>query len=330
MADAGFQNAGIPSAAKGTPGGVASLDENGKVPAEQSQVESVNGQSGPVALTHSDVGADAAGTALSYVDAHAAETVGVHGIADVTALVVKTDARLPQAAGQAPPVTTSLEARWDASSAGSLILDANGNVQQWNDLSGNGHHANNGTASGRPGLQRRLGGVSIPTFTTAGQSFQALWITNPGTLPFDGASVVFLVGFNGNNVTTTNVLSWGSSSSNNHRAFIAQSNSLVFRPNAVVASQHTVTQLYSNQPFLAATKITATTTTAQPYQGVWKGAAATGLTAFTNNTPTTGSIGFYNGTAFVGAFAEILIYKADLTDAQIESVLVHLANKWGV
>ena len=63
---------------------------------------------------------------------------------------------------------------------------------------------------------------------------------------------------------------------------------------------------------------------------MWKGAAATGLTAFTNNTPTTGSIGFYNGTAFVGAFAEILIYKADLTDAQIESVLVHLANKWGV
>lgn len=45
----------------------------------------------------SDVGADATGTAASAVSAHAAVTTSVHGIADTSALVVTTDARLSDA-----------------------------------------------------------------------------------------------------------------------------------------------------------------------------------------------------------------------------------------
>ncbi|MDH2424765.1 hypothetical protein [Sphaerisporangium sp. TRM90804] len=61
-------------------------------------VDSVNGESGTVTLSASDVGADAAGTAVAAVAAHSADTTSVHGISNTAALETTT--------GSAAKVTT--------------------------------------------------------------------------------------------------------------------------------------------------------------------------------------------------------------------------------
>ncbi len=60
-------------------------------------VDSVNGETGAVVLDAADVGADPSGTAATAVTVHTADTTAVHGIADTSALVVTSDARLSDA-----------------------------------------------------------------------------------------------------------------------------------------------------------------------------------------------------------------------------------------
>lgn len=75
----------IDQSEKGQPGGVATLDASGKVPESQlpelpSPVTSVNGKTGDVVLTASDVGAETPAGAQAKVDAHASRTDNPHSV----------------------------------------------------------------------------------------------------------------------------------------------------------------------------------------------------------------------------------------------------------
>lgn len=75
----------IPMSQKGQPNGVATLDSTGKVPSSQlpdiaAPVTSVNGKTGDVILTATDVGAETPSGAQSKVDAHASRTDNPHGV----------------------------------------------------------------------------------------------------------------------------------------------------------------------------------------------------------------------------------------------------------
>jgi hypothetical protein len=74
--------------------------------------------------------------------------------------------KLLRPAGRFTPKSISgLAAWWDADSTSSLTLDGSGNVSQWNDLSGNGVHATQGTANNRPTpIPAGLNGRQVVTF----------------------------------------------------------------------------------------------------------------------------------------------------------------------
>ncbi len=67
--------------------------DRGKTAYDHSQVVTGN----PHGTTAADVGADPSGTAATAVTVHTADTTAVHGIADTSALVVTSDARLSDA-----------------------------------------------------------------------------------------------------------------------------------------------------------------------------------------------------------------------------------------
>ena len=67
--------------------------DRGKTAYDHSQVTTGN----PHGTTAADVGADPSGTAATAVTVHTADTTAVHGIADTSALVVTSDARLSDA-----------------------------------------------------------------------------------------------------------------------------------------------------------------------------------------------------------------------------------------
>lgn len=67
--------------------------DRGKTAFDHSQVVTGN----PHGTTAADVGADPSGTAATAVTVHTADTTAVHGIADTSALVVTSDARLSDA-----------------------------------------------------------------------------------------------------------------------------------------------------------------------------------------------------------------------------------------
>lgn len=69
-------------------------------------VDSVNGQTGDVVLDAGDVGADPAGTAVTAVATHSADTTNVHGIVDTA--VLATDAEVTSAVAAHDADTTAV------------------------------------------------------------------------------------------------------------------------------------------------------------------------------------------------------------------------------
>ncbi|MDC1167903.1 hypothetical protein OAT36_03215, partial [Flavobacteriaceae bacterium] len=222
----------------------------------------------------------------------------------------------------------SLEAAlWlDASDPLSITKDSNGLVSQWNDKSGNGHHATQSTNENKP-------------------------TTTTGTITFDGndklelphgvipdpteSSMVFMVGlsdaqtspFNGflsNGRATTNQ-SYSIRTSGSNMYWYAFNNDLTIP----------LTTPYTNLSIYGIDLNTASNTV-KAYQNGELKATKNSFTGVNNTGTELGSIGVTPGTSgtnnefLVGDIREIIVVKSQPSLADRQKIEGYLAHKWGL
>ena len=224
----------------------------------------------------------------------------------------------------APPVTDGLKLWLDASDAASLGVDATGQVSQWSDLSGGGHHAVQVTESMRP------------TYTPAGLAGRA-------SLSFNGANVMVTASFmNYSNHTIfvvaqatataeNDILSSGTLFTGNDILLMNFAN--IYRGHYWFGSGGDYVSADSVLPSIWAPAIYEQTVDDASLRisrnGQLDRAVAAGGPHPDVLKPVCLGSRFINGGAnFVGEMSEVLVYDRALSDAERMQVSEYLAAKW--
>ena len=214
----------------------------------------------------------------------------------------------------------------DASDPSSITKDSNGLVSQWNDKSGNGHHATQSTTDNQP-------------------------TTTAGTITFDGndklelphgvipdpteSSMVFMVGLSGAQTSPYNGFL------SNGRATLSQSYSI--RTNGSNMYWYAfnndlnipLTTPYTNLSIYGIDLNTASNTV-KAYQNGELKATKNAFTGVVNTGTEAGLIGVTPGSSgtnnefLVGEIREIIVVKSQLSLADRQKIEGYLAHKWGL
>jgi hypothetical protein len=230
-----------------------------------------------------------------------------------------------------PSGITGLVAHYDAADLTSISVSGS-DVTQWNDLSGNGRHATQGTSTNRPKSgTRTLNSKNVLDFDGTND-----FLINDGiAASYTGTSKPFTI-FQVTQLDTTagNQTSWSIANSSNGRPRIFPSNDvLVFRNDSDVETLPQITGSYNtNSQFLT-------------YRS-----SGTNLTGFINKTLilthayslgtislNVASIGAYRGRNFAsgvqfwnGVIGEMIYYDRELTLSEVGQVHDYLSYKWGI
>lgn len=221
------------------------------------------------------------------------------------------------------PVTNNLELWLDASDLGTITKDVSDNVSQWDDKSGNGRHATQGTGSAQPlwvdsvqngrsiirgdGSADRMGISSFYTYGTTGSIFIVCTPNTTGT--------AYITSDNGALASAP--------------AFISQFNGEAYEfftePLTPRFSFATTASGFNQLEFLF-----DESGTEQGYfngNQVYDAASGAAMSGgqFDNIFSANNSVQFYDGD-----IAEILIYSTKLSDADRILVENYLSNKWNI
>lgn len=228
------------------------------------------------------------------------------------------NARLLRPAGSFTPRSIAGLAMWfDAADASSVTLNS-GNVSQWNDKSGNGRHATQGTALNQPtytqAIQNGRAGIIFPASTWLRTSGPTFTIAQPATFfaafrMFNGALSQWALfdGINtrmhlyGNNQTTGQMFA---GSNGTAQAFSVGSNFVGLMNFNGASSQ----MAWNSRTFISAGNPGASDLSLQMNIGANNG----------------------NATSFGGYIFELGMYPKTLSASEASAVALYLSAKWGV
>ena len=258
--------------------------------------------------------------------------------------IITISALVGNAPYSAPPPVTGYKLWLDASVASSII-STNGAVGQWSDLSGNGYHFYQGTATNQPTTgTRKINNKNVIEFNGSSR------MANPTASNFtfmhtSGGASTFVVGFRDTS-SSGNVLLDNSGGSSSSIGYYLGTNASDLSGVLVVTGAGgptAVTQLSGptvtdNTAFYitALTDPANATAANRSYISVNAGAYTQGNVQTTTpsaSAPTyTMMIGDVNtpGSGWDGTIAEILIYPSKLSAGDVTSVKSYLAAKWAI
>lgn len=229
----------------------------------------------------------------------------------------------PRATGFNPKSISGLAAWYDASNAASITLNGS-TVSQWSDLSGNGRHQSQGTASLQPNYSLANANGKPALTTTGTQWMQA------SAFASSSAVTVFLVWKISNAAGTP--FMWQRGAVNDVHSFLMNpgTNQLQARRAASNQGTLTVSGLGTTDIWRVGTLVFSTTLS-RVYNG---------NTVGTDNTATVSApVGNKVLTLFAldsatragqPGIAEFLYYSSQLDDTQQAQVRTYLGTKWGI
>jgi hypothetical protein len=217
------------------------------------------------------------------------------------------------AAAFTPTDIASLAAWWDASDE-STITDVYGSVSQWDDKSGNGRHASQGTASLQPITgTRTINGLNVIDFTNGDRLTTGTFgpITQPleiwAVVQFDSSTVGYITeGLDSSNRFTTGHFS---------NLWVLNAGNFLDGTTTVATALHAIRALFD-------------TTSSE----LWvDGASEITGNAGSNELDGLNIGGRYDNANWVdGRIAEILLFNDELSAGDVTDLETYLANKWGV
>jgi hypothetical protein len=229
----------------------------------------------------------------------------------------------PRASGFNPKSISGLAAWYDASNAASITLNGS-TVSQWNDLSGNGRHQVQGSASLQPNYSATNANGKPALTTTGTQWMQA------SAFESSSAATIFLVWKISNAAGTPFI--WQRGAVNDVHSFLMNpgTNQLQARRGASNQGTLTVSGLGTTDVWRVGTLVFSTTLS-RVYNG---------STVGTDNTATVSApVGNKVLTLFAldsatragsPGIAEFLYYSGQLDDTQQGNARAHLGKKWGI
>lgn len=222
-----------------------------------------------------------------------------------------------------PPVTDGLQLSLDASEVASLITDELGRVAQWNDLSGGGNHAAQGSQANRP------------TYNAAG-------LNGHPSLGFSGSSILstpaFMVFSNHTIFVVAQAMTSGESDILGSGGVGADGDVLIMNYQNHYRGHHwtgggALAVLDSGLPSVITPTIYEQVS-GDAFMRIYRGVqldnamAADGPHATSAKPVSLGSRFTSGGPCFVGEMSEVLVYSRALSDAERSQVNGYLSAKW--
>ena len=227
------------------------------------------------------------------------------------------------------PTSIANLALWLDANDSATITQVAGAVSQWNDKSGNGYNATQGTGSRQPITNTRtINSKNTLDFdgTNDGMSLPSGLYT---TLP-NAANSIFIVFQSDNTGDADQTLIAGQIASSGVRYEVAFSTTLLEVQNRFTSNSRTTTALTRDTTAKAVGFIRSGTTITPIVSGV---AGTAGTNSENNNAITTltvGSLVDFSTNRFNGMIAEIIAYNSALSNANANLVGNYLASKWGI
>lgn len=229
------------------------------------------------------------------------------------------------------PYSANLQTHWDSTQgvykdAGVTIASVGDNIQQWNDLSGNGYYATQTTVTDQPTLSN-VDGINVVSFDGIDSWLQHSYLGEPAT--------VYIV-LKGTNATLKYEMVLGAGSASHNWSWLLP----ITRPEGLdyMFARNTlswnVTPRINNTWNLVTTTYNSTSKARSiSVDGVLKDTLTT--TGIIADLATLATIGCYpeSGTPagfYKGYIAEILIYDVEHTALQQLEMWNYLKNKWSV
>lgn len=229
----------------------------------------------------------------------------------------------PKATGFSPRSISGLAAWYDASNASSITLNGS-TVSQWNDLSGNGQHQVQGTASLQPTYSATNANGKPALTTTGTQWMQA------SAFASSSAATVFLV-WKISSASGTPFI-WQRGAVNDVHSFLMNPgiNQIQARRGSSNQGTATVSNLGTTDIWRVGTLVFSTTLS-RIYNGSSIGTDNTATVAAPVGNKVLTLFALDSATrAGSPGIAEFLYYSRQLDDAQQASVRTYLGKKWGV
>lgn len=286
-------------------------------------------------ITSSGGGTPVTGSGTISSASQSVTGINVSGLADGTLTVSATLTDAANNTGSAAtdtvvkafvPTDISNMALWLDAADTSSITASGGAVSQWNDKSGNGRHATQGTSGNRPTTgTRTLNSKNALDFVAASNHLLEL------------PSGMYAVSAGANTVI---VVAAADNTNNNHRFY----NGSVSGTTCVTARYgSTTTFSVQNRTAVALTNITITRNTSAhamgyrrsgtaitPFYDGAEGAAGSNAQDVTLTALGIGRDPSSTTDSFDGVMAEILVFSRSLTNAELNKIGSYLASKWGI
>ena len=229
----------------------------------------------------------------------------------------------PRATGFNPKSISGLAAWYDASNAASITLNGSA-VSQWNDLSGNGRHQSQDSASLQPNYNATNANGKPALTTTGTQWMQA------SAFASSSAATIFLVWKISNPAGTPYIFQRGTV--NDVHSFLMNpgTNQIQARRGSSNQGTATVSSLGTADIWRVGTLVFSTTLS-RIYNGNSVGTdnAATVSAPAGNKVLTLFALDSATRTGHPG-IAEFLYYSSQLDDTQQAAVRTYLGKKWGI
>lgn len=223
-------------------------------------------------------------------------------------------------ASAAVPPVEGYNAWFDGADAATITV-ASGRMSQWNDKSGNDYHLTQLTEVDKPFYgSRTLNGIIVPDF----QNDQYMLSDMPRSNRPNTTFVVIEL----DNVSGTKT--WVSPNGTGANHFRASSDNIQTTTSSSVLKT-TSGVLAASTPVVLVQNLTTTTMEHRVNDDVVDGPSAQS-TVFTSGRTTYVGTNGSNPTIeeMDGVIAEVINYPASLTDAEMDLVVAHLMNKWGI
>jgi hypothetical protein len=230
-----------------------------------------------------------------------------------------------------PSGITGLVARYDAADLTSISVSGS-DVTQWNDLSGNGHNATQGTSTNRPKSgTRTLNSKNVLDFDGTNDFL----INNGIAASYTGTSKPFTI-FQVTQLDTTagNQTSWSiaNSSAGNPRIF-PTNEQIIIRNNSGTEVGPSITGAYNTNSQFLTYRSSGTNFTGF----INKTLILTSAYSLGSRSLNVASIGTYRGFNFAsgvqfwnGVIGEMIYYDRELTTSEVGQVHDYLSDKWGI
>ena len=230
--------------------------------------------------------------------------------------------------GRFSPTKISSLALWlDAADAATITLDGSNNVSQWNDKSGNGRHAAQGTTLNRPGyLTNQLNGLAAVRPSTVSK-----WLDIAGFPSLAGGYSVFAV-VQSPGSADAGIISLNAGVASSALVVATSSSSLVFNSQWGDSVNQAVPANNTNFAFWTHYDGAHNTGNFSMRLSTQSSTAAKTMTQLAGTPPSgTMSLMTYNGANWwTRNIYEILIYDRITTVAEDDALKAYITAKWGL